>query len=115
MAVERVLVVGVNRFDGVVENKPIHSAKILYLVKRKGKGVDKIGMEQASMNIPYDEFGDWAAPAYYELEFELAGNSIELVGKTLIGCVDLSNIPLMSPQKESAFEVPKAKKETTTK
>lgn len=113
MAQERILVVGVNRFDGVVENKPIHTAKVLYVVKRK-KSADKIGLEQASFNIPYEEFGDWHAPAYYDIEIELAGNGFELIDKKFVGAVDLTNVPIIEDvynRNAVSFETaPKAEK-----
>lgn len=91
----KVLVVGVNRFDGVVENKPVHTGKVLYLAKRK-KSSDKLGFEQASFNIPYEDFGNWVAPAYYDLEIELAGNGFEIVSSKLIGAVDFDELSIVS-------------------
>ena len=82
-----ILVVGVTRFDGVVEGRTIHQAKVLYLEKFPRKDIDtKKGYDSVVAFIPYEEF---TAPAYYEIDFDMSSKGMEINDHKLIRKFDV--------------------------
>ena len=85
-----ILVVGVTRFDGVVEGRTIHQAKVLYLEKFPRKDIDtKKGYNVVTAYIPYEEFTEWTAPAYYEIDFDMSSKGMEINDHKLIRKFDV--------------------------
>lgn len=87
----KILVVGVTRFDGTVEGRTLHFAKVWYLEKFGTRDIDnKKGYNIVAVQIPYEEFAEWTVPAYYEVDFDITVKGMEIYGHKLVEKIDLA-------------------------
>lgn len=90
---QKMLVIGSQRFNGEVEGKMIQSGKIFTLTDSKNDA-DHFGHVIGSFSVGYTNVNDYmVVPAYYDLDLNIVGNSITVVGgKRLTDKLDLMNI-----------------------
>ena len=80
MIKQKFLVIGSQRFSGEIDGKKIESGKIFTITDSK-KDVDHFGCTIGSFSVGFANVNDYTVcPAYYELELNLVGNSLMVVG-----------------------------------
>lgn len=80
MIKQKMLVVGAQRFNGEVEGKKIESGKIFTLTSCKNDA-NHFGHAIGSFSVGYANLNDYTVcPAYYELELDLVGNTLMVLG-----------------------------------
>ena len=84
---------GAQRFNGEVDGKKIESGKIFTLTDCKSDN-DHFGHAVGSFSVGYFNLNDYiVCPAYYELDLNLVGNTLSVVGcKRLSDKLDLMSL-----------------------
>lgn len=81
---DKLLVIGVQRFDGEIDGKRLSSCKAFTITNSKND-VDHVGYLVGAHSLPYSHFAKFdIVPAFYDFEFDLVGNRLVVLDVTRV-------------------------------
>lgn len=84
---DKILVVGSQRYEGMIDGKSIRTGKIFTLSKCVADG-DHFGLSVGTFSVGYDNVENYkTVPAYYDVDFDFVGAKVCIVGAKLVSTV----------------------------